>query len=486
MTITEFQKFLIDAERIELDGETIDGGLCANYKSRSTGPTKKIVNCTFTNGLNFKSLELNADTFFNNCSFLGQSEDQGSFSSLNGVGKNLTFRNCVFKGNINFSFDDYLSIFFYSVQFEGNINFIGSRVPQIKIASVSKTTNSTLCSITLSNCGEVNTFIIRDSQIKDYLSFQSFVPKYIFIGQGEYKRIKFENIKNLKDVSINADNGSDRSLLSIDQLYMPYLTLAGKLNLQFVTINSLNLEKFYNDNGVLRFQGVKIREEFNSIDSDFQNAKFNDLDLSTAKLILNRSYLTEAYFANTLWPKGYLVEINSMPTEKPIPKEQLATENRIKREVYRQLKQTSASQGNGIDALKFFRNEMESYRKYAGFAGQERWWNRLLLWISRWTANYGISYGLPLIWLFAFHFILFGIFITLNDFHGLRITTNLNEMSWNAFSEASGYFFTLLLPTHKMPDDLSGGQMVVDFFMRLFSGYFIYHIIQASRRFVKF
>lgn len=278
----------------------------------------------------------------------------------------------------------------------------------------------------------------------------------------------------------------NRTSLTIGRLNIPYLKLAGKLEFQFILIRELILDRFINENGTFRFQGVTIAEEMRCIDSDFQNIKFNDVDLSCARLILDRSYLSGAYFANTIWPQGHLVQSLLDTETTALAHWEIAASNRIKREVYRQLKQTTNSQGNGIDALKFFRNEMQAYSLYAKQLGQETKANRWLLRISSWTADYGLSYLRPLGWLFVFHFVCFAILLGIAEYKGLYITTNFHFASWAAFSDATGEFFTLLLPTHKMHEYLTGSQMVVDFFMRLFSGYFIYHIIQASRRFVRF
>jgi len=97
-------------------------------------------------------------------------------------------------------------------------------------------------------------------------------------------------------------------------------------------------------------------------------------------------------------------------------------------------------------------------------------------------SDFGQSILLPLGWLFSVHYLLFSILMLNNVF---EVQFSLTNATWSAFFKGFELYLQLLSPLHKFdlypdPGTLFG---IVDFLMRLFSTYFIYHIIKASRQY---
>ena len=136
--------------------------------------------------------------------------------------------------------------------------------------------------------------------------------------------------------------------------------------------------------------------------------------------------------------------------------------------------------GNNIDALAFYRNEMEAYREFIKDNKDIDWQEKLIVRLSRWASDHGQSLKRPIIGLFGFHLLFFLIAIGIN-YNGFYFTPNHD---WSTVWDFIGSYFYLLNPVHKLPDT-HGGMLIVDFLMRLSSGFFIYHIIRASRKFAK-
>jgi hypothetical protein len=149
------------------------------------------------------------------------------------------------------------------------------------------------------------------------------------------------------------------------------------------------------------------------------------------------------------------------------------------REVYRELKHSSIRNSNHIDALAFYKNEMKAYRA-SGVKGVNDW---LLMQIGYLSNNYGQNFFWPIWWLLGIHFILFWILVGKFDYLDFQIF--VSDGSFDAFKEQLGHYLYFLNPVHKTPTDFSGSMLTLDFLMRLSSGFFIYHIIRASRKFAK-
>ncbi|MCF8276794.1 MAG: hypothetical protein K9J17_08675 [Flavobacteriales bacterium] len=217
-----------------------------------------------------------------------------------------------------------------------------------------------------------------------------------------------------------------------------------------------------------------------------------NLDLQDCSLYFDNTRLSNCVFSNVTWPKD--MKLCSIHPENS--KEKYAS----LRESYRQLKKAMLNDGNNFDSLVLYRNEMEAHwalvrhpkstglhqsflfsRIYGVERGLQDWQNKFLLWLGYHVSDHGQSFMRPLFWLFVFHMFFFLIAIAVG-YNGFYFTSNLEE--WGATADFVGSYLYLLNPVHKLPDT-HGGMLIVDFFMRLSSGFFIYHIIRASRKFAK-
>lgn len=147
---------------------------------------------------------------------------------------------------------------------------------------------------------------------------------------------------------------------------------------------------------------------------------------------------------------------------------------RYQKDTYRQLKKASLSNNNLIDALQFHSNEMQTYWKEIRLIGGNNFGDTILIFLNRWSSNFGQSWILPLIWLFLFHSLFF-LFI-------MKFLWNNSFLGNFEF----GQFWVMVNPIHKTPDYInSGAGLFTEFLMRIFNTYFIYHFVKATRKFGK-
>lgn len=145
---------------------------------------------------------------------------------------------------------------------------------------------------------------------------------------------------------------------------------------------------------------------------------------------------------------------------------------RYQKDTYRQLKKASLTNNNLIDALQFHANEMQSYWREIRLIGGDNFWDTILIFLNRWSSNFGQSWILPLVWLFLFHSLFF--LFVMSYFFGNSFSGNFEF----------GQFWVLLNPLHKTPDYINTGSgLFTEFLMRIFNSYFIYHFVKATRKF---
>ncbi len=142
------------------------------------------------------------------------------------------------------------------------------------------------------------------------------------------------------------------------------------------------------------------------------------------------------------------------------------------KDTYRQLKKAALANGNLIDALKFRTNEMQVYWREIRLIGGANFGDTALIFLNRFTSNFGQSWILPLVWLFAFHLLLFSFLMNFYWYNSF------------GFDFEFGQFWVLLNPVHKTPDYVNtGAGLFTEFAMRITNAYFIYHFVRASRKF---
>jgi len=106
--------------------------------------------------------------------------------------------------------------------------------------------------------------------------------------------------------------------------------------------------------------------------------------------------------------------------------------------------------------------------------------NWLILGTNKWFSKFGTDPIRSLIWLLGLHlFFFFPLLIINNPELGYELDLNPTSSDWSL-----AYSINLLNPIHSLKDP-AGKQVysVIDFFMRISSGYFIYYFLKGTRKF---
>ena len=377
-----------------------------------------------------------------------------------------------------------------------------TNIDEIKIydSSLSQFNISDNCIVNTVNCNspKLKSFVIRDSKVKKNLTFSKELPDSVFIGDGEYNKVELQNTRDIKSFHIsglkkykeydeNKELGEQTSHLPIndniplcdgliiDEFKCFALNNTGDLFVEMATIKKLEFERFINK-GDCSFINVDFIEEVSIIKSNIEKCLFNDISFLGVKLAFDHSFIDGAIFSNIIWPLNYQIESKETGNNELL--------HRIKRESYRQLKNNSKNNSNNIDAIKFYRNEMDEYWEYSKLNSTDGWSNRLLVWVNKWSSDFGQRYWWPLAWLFSFHLFFFIVlFFTKYNFE-FQFNPDLSCTS-ESFKLAIGEFLRLLNPAHKMAPEMKGLYIFIDMFMRISAGFFIYQFIRATRKFAR-
>ncbi len=231
------------------------------------------------------------------------------------------------------------------------------------------------------------------------------------------------------------------------------------------------------------FNDVTISKKADFKKVDFSNVRFEFVDLWDAKLVLTGADLEVAKFVGIRWPKKYLLSPDFTNiawlgirfdefSKKNLTKVKIQ-EILQERECYRMLKNLSLKDNNFIDGLAFYKNEMKVYWNYIRLSKSVSRSDRFLLFLNRYTSAFGQEFILPIILMFAVHFILFS----------LMFGIQFSLPSWDVFLYNSGEFLKLINPLRRVNESLTGGDVYLDFLMRISSGFFFYHIVRAFRKY---
>ncbi|WP_300667117.1 hypothetical protein [Fluviicola sp.] len=295
----------------------------------------------------------------------------------------------------------------------------------------------------------------------------------------------------------------------IQELSFEFHSFTGSITLDEIEINHLKMNDVISNFGSVRFNEIKIdKAEFYdvAIKSFYWNQVFFD-----NKLLIERCDFSSLNIANVKWLPGKKLSDSfideDIPMFYPIRKKWLKkfeadiSSNKgnllyrirkylfgnlynyedqdvsillYERETYRQLKATSISNHNLIESLDFYRNEMRLRWKEIRISWNIPFWDRILIFLSRWVSDFGQSWALPLMWLFVFHTLIYFLII------GFNFTND-----FETFRNGTGQYFELLNPVHKTPEYIKGFDIGLELLLRISDGFFIYHFIRATRKFGK-
>jgi hypothetical protein len=159
-----------------------------------------------------------------------------------------------------------------------------------------------------------------------------------------------------------------------------------------------------------------------------------------------------------------------------------------KRETFRIIKYNLNIKQNSIDAIEFYKHEMNSYAKQLEqhvFKDKniKEIQNLFLLYLNILSNKHGTSWWRGV--LFTLSIGLFFFYISILSTENYEIS--IKNISWVDFTSCVKYFFTFMLPTHSI-DYLNNERPKMffylwDFLGRIFISYGIYQTIQAFRKY---
>jgi hypothetical protein len=318
----------------------------------------------------------------------------------------------------------------------------------------------------------------------------------ISMANGNIELFQFFNSTVLRDLNIITSSGQialDNSV--INNLFLhPNFGRFHSLIVNLCTFENLTLNRFLpHQNETVKFELCTVNKRMNIDYSILDNVGFNGFNLNEAELkILNSSIIKANYYSIT-WPTSFRVieGIDGRGLSK------LAVGDVIKlQEIYRQLKTISLDGTNKVEAKKFLKNEMRVYHQQINLQRNAMPLKSFLAYISlladsamlginKVFTDYGESIIRPVGGLIFFGFLFFCFWM---QPLGIQFEFNIDLIDWIITKQAYGYFFNFLSPVHSY-DVTNVNNCTVklfgisDFLMRLISGFLIYHIIRATRKF---
>ncbi|MBI1286104.1 MAG: hypothetical protein GC178_00835 [Flavobacteriales bacterium] len=417
-----------------------------------------------------------------NCAF----EDGLEINVNNKEGAYLSFDYCLIKGQADFFTNThhvrwvFNTCKFHDVEFyscvDGSISVINCDVggklvfQSVKDAQINLDDIKVLGSIKFINLKaeyDYSTIRLTDIICSEMLNISSDrIIKEFKIFSGSFGSINISAPINQLEI------GQKEVCLNATKLNLSGYNYEGEVFIRNVRLDHLVIDDIVGDNTSFEIMDTAINKRWsmtNSAPEYFYVLNLTCCQLS--QLYFDNSLLAKCTFSNITWPKRNLLQ-SKAKDEK--------VKHRVLREAYRQLKQAMLKDGNNIDALSFYRNELEEYRAFVKGNNDVKREDKIILWMMRTFSDHGQSFARPIAWLIGVHLVFFLLMILAN-YHGYYFTTNHD---WSVVPDLIGEYLTLLNPAHRSMN-ISGWQEVIDFLMRLSSGFFIYHIIRASRKFAK-
>lgn len=243
----------------------------------------------------------------------------------------------------------------------------------------------------------------------------------------------------------------------------------GKLIIRNLNLQSLIMREVSIDDGQFLISNCQIAT---AVIDNSNLSKLNLFDVSFKEIEMTRSHLTDITLSNVKWPAAYFIYTYSTGRENyGIAHFQYMREN------YRQLKVLATQNQNEIDALAFYRNEMDCYWQEVKLSKSISWWNRLIIWSNRAISDFGQNWQRPLAILLVSHFVFYAVYLYLN--HG----NTLAYFTWESFEHAFGQYFELFIPFRKLDADINGYSKLPLFLMHIFDALFVYHFLKATRKY---
>lgn len=320
-------------------------------------------------------------------------------------------------------------------------------------------------------------------------------------------------IIDCSSLQFNLGNGNYTEVVLLGGIYE-------ELNISPTTLNSLFIGSSYHKGSkirqritkldfshypkfaesVIRINDIKIDtldlSEFNNLGKfELSNADIERCDMELTRLgeavfnsisfkslYLHESIIDQARFANIEWPKRHeMIKRTNSPQEQNNKEERKKAHIKIG-DAYRQLKIVCLNAQDKVNAIAFQRHEMDQIWRIANLTWSENIGNWLILGSNKLFSNFGQSLSRPLLWLVAFHSIIFA--FLWNSFDLANAVVSRCEVNGcNPKIESLSIFAATLNPAHDhiiLGIDIFG---FTDFLMRISASFFIYYFIRATRKF---
>lgn len=431
--------------------------------------------------------------YFKNCVF----EEDFRIANLKDRNLSAQFENCTFKKAFLINQFELFNLEIDACHMH-EVTILESEIDEIDIKDtiianyiLLSGIKSDTCSIEGFETTQINQIYLASKEINTFLLDAKEGVKNLCIRAA--KRVEIEGDLNVLEIDANEfdhityTNKHDETHFKLEELTMGNLYFSGNLLFECIDVEKLNLTNVTCLDGGIRFNELNIKH------ADFENVNiesffWNQLTFEK-ELTIECCNFNSLTYSNITWLKGKRVSDSFLKESIPIfyglRKKWLSKEDcyneidlvqlRYERETYKQLKAAANGNHNYIEALDFYRNEMRLYWKEIRIVGGIRMINRVLIFMNRWSSDFGQNWILPIIGLIVFHLVFFSCII--------------NWDYWsNSFTGSDEFreFAKLLNPTHETPKYINTGLgYITDLIMRVSVGYFVYHIIRATRKYGK-
>jgi hypothetical protein len=348
------------------------------------------------------------------------------------------------------------------------------------------------------------------AKIDECITYNNGLIKTLYVSKGSINRLKLRNVQ-IETLTIQESNITRLNILKPENLELlqvigkttiNYFRFVGGIHIGDATLNfsidklicnTFIVEQLFNRNSF----ALSNCEIGNRLSIDSSNLKINgESKASFENVILRNCELISFYRTNILGTQFFNVQWNSdyrldkmKPFLKGKSKDFKLNHYWLIKESYRQLKIVSIENSNKIDANFFQSGELDIYydilvlrtfqsvRNFIRHSG-----DLLILSISKYLGGYGLKVWRPILGWIGIHGFLFYFLLKKIDF---GIYFNIKNYDCESTLKGLKLFILLLSPVHGTEYygvNFSGS--ITDYVIRIASGFFLYYIIRASRKFI--
>ena len=323
-------------------------------------------------------------------------------------------------------------------------------------------------------------------------------PKEIKIGNStfnggfRYDGYENNNGKSVKRTVVNCSKALSGELifshLKVDEILITGTNNNAQITLYKIETGLLYLKDFANYSTLQLHKINPLNKDSTII---FYNSILGATNLFSInfkkfhRLIIENSQVVDIVPTNIIWPKQIYVS------------QRLKSKGNYRelRENYRQLKQAMKKQGDAVQALRFESKEWGAHMNYlkSNYPGlRNHFGDKFILWTNA-SNDYGLNWVKPLMLLLLSTFVFLIIIVFCIDSEASFSYSYADGDFRRFFKRISSHFwlyFHFLNPAHSLKHFLPELQtnfwgMFWNVLMRLFSGYFIFQMVRAFRKYTR-